>query len=199
VPVGLPERARLACGGHREPAAERTFDIRPQVFFLEQELDEFLALGLVLGVVKISPVLTSERYLIGVPSGLLGNEAVMMVPHTPSCRRRAVPGSNAGLLASSSHFAAIEIVKLCVITMVLLWNATLLSGSFQVVKDYTDTCVGCTPISPPGRTRTTIDRVPTYKTIVMTHNFTISDRGKVARRRNNPALTPNSAPPARSV
>ena len=35
--------------------------------------------ALFLALVKISPVLTSERYLIGVPSGLLGNEAVMMV------------------------------------------------------------------------------------------------------------------------
>ena len=36
---------------------------------------------------------------------------------------------------SSSHFAAIEIVALCVITVVLLWKATLLSGSFQLVDD----------------------------------------------------------------
>jgi hypothetical protein len=35
--------------------------------------------ALFLAAVNISPVLTSERYLIGVPSGLLGNEAVMMV------------------------------------------------------------------------------------------------------------------------
>src|SRR3982751_4649787 len=27
MPVSLPERARLACGGHREPAAERAFDV----------------------------------------------------------------------------------------------------------------------------------------------------------------------------
>jgi hypothetical protein len=31
--------------------------------------------------------------------------------------------------------AAIEIVALCVITVVLLWNATLLSGSFQLVAE----------------------------------------------------------------
>ena len=36
---------------------------------------------------------------------------------------------------SSSHLAAIEIVALCVITIVLLWKATLLSGSFQLVDD----------------------------------------------------------------
>src|SRR5436309_2713886 len=34
VPVSLPERARLACGGDREPAAERAFDVGPQIFFL---------------------------------------------------------------------------------------------------------------------------------------------------------------------
>ncbi|MDB5519609.1 MAG: hypothetical protein JWQ17_6367, partial [Tardiphaga sp.] len=34
-----------------------------------------------------------------------------------------------------NHFAAIEMVKLWVITVVLLWKATLLSGSFQVVDD----------------------------------------------------------------
>ena len=44
-------------------------------------------------------------------------------------------GVSAGLMESSYHFAAIEIVKLCVITVVLLWKATLLSGSFQVVDD----------------------------------------------------------------
>ena len=36
---------------------------------------------------------------------------------------------------SSSHFAAMEIVALWVITVVWLWNATLLSGSFQLVED----------------------------------------------------------------
>ena len=36
---------------------------------------------------------------------------------------------------SSNHFAAIEIVALCVMIVVLLWNATLLSGSFQLVAD----------------------------------------------------------------
>src|SRR5439155_1386821 len=34
---------------------------------------------------------------------------------------------------SSSHLAAIEMVALCVKMIVLLWNATLLSGSFQLV------------------------------------------------------------------
>ena len=37
--------------------------------------------------------------------------------------------------AAGFYFAAIEIVKLWVITIVLLWKATLLSGSFQVVED----------------------------------------------------------------
>ena len=36
---------------------------------------------------------------------------------------------------SSSHLAAIEIVALWVMTVVLLWKATLLSGSFQFVDD----------------------------------------------------------------
>src|SRR3981189_2437300 len=87
--------------------------------------------ALFLATVNIRPVLTSERYLIGVPSGLFGSDAVMMVSSyffLPSAR---CSGVSAGLLASSSHFAAIEIVKLCVITIVLLWKATLLSGSFQ--------------------------------------------------------------------
>ncbi len=49
MPVSLPERALLAGGGHREPAAERALDVGTEVFFLHQELDELLALGLVLG------------------------------------------------------------------------------------------------------------------------------------------------------
>ena len=40
-----------------------------------------------------------------------------------------------GLFESSSHLATIEIVALCVSRIVLLWNATLLSGSFQEVDD----------------------------------------------------------------
>src|SRR4030081_126794 len=91
-----------------------------------------LACALFFAAVKITPVLTSERYFIGDPSGLLGKEAVMMVSSyafLPAARCSSV---SAGLLASSSHFAAIEIVKLWVITMVLLWKATVLSGSFQV-------------------------------------------------------------------
>jgi hypothetical protein len=42
---------------------------------------------------------------------------------------------NALLFMSSSHLAAIEMVALCVITVVLLWKATLLSGSFQLVEE----------------------------------------------------------------
>src|SRR5206468_12535867 len=91
--------------------------------------------ALFLATANISPVLTSDRYLIGVPSGLFGNEAVMMVSSYAFLPAARCSGVRAGLLASSSHFAAIEIVKLCVITMVLLWNATLLSGSFQVVEE----------------------------------------------------------------
>src|SRR4249919_3054242 len=94
-----------------------------------------LASALFFAEVKISPVLTSERYLIGVPSGLLGNEAVMMVSSYAFFPAARCSGVSAGLLASSSHFAAMEIVKLCVITIVLLWKATLLSGSFQVVEE----------------------------------------------------------------
>src|SRR5258708_29423098 len=84
---------------------------------------------------KITPVLTSERYFIGVPSGLLGKEAVMMVSSYAFLPAPRCSGVSAGLLESSNHFAASEIVKLCVITVVLLWNATLLSGSFQVVEE----------------------------------------------------------------
>ena len=36
---------------------------------------------------------------------------------------------------SSNHLAAIEIVALCVMIVVLLWKATLLSGSFHDVDD----------------------------------------------------------------
>ena len=50
--VGLPEWALLACGRHREPAAERALDVGPKVFLLQQEFDELLAFGLVLGVGK---------------------------------------------------------------------------------------------------------------------------------------------------
>src|SRR3954453_144833 len=91
--------------------------------------------ALFLAAANISPVLTSERYLIGVPSGLLGKEEGMMASSCVFFPSARCSGVSAGLLASSSHFAAIEIVKLCVITIVLLWKATLLSGSFQVVED----------------------------------------------------------------
>src|SRR3954463_3904782 len=100
-----------------------------------RNLTNSLPSALFLAAAKISPVLTSERYLIGVPSGLLGKEAVMMVSSYAFLPAARCSGVNAGLLASSSHFAAIEIVKLCVITIVLLWKATLLSGSFQVVEE----------------------------------------------------------------
>src|SRR5262249_20784246 len=43
VAIGLPERARLARLGHREPAAERALDIGPHVLLLQQEADELLA------------------------------------------------------------------------------------------------------------------------------------------------------------
>src|ERR1700682_5497210 len=100
-----------------------------------RNLTNSLPSALFLATVKIRPVLTSERYLIGVPSGLLGSDAVMVVSSYTVLPAARCSGVSAGLLASSSHFAAIEIVKLCVITMVLLWKATLLSGSFQVVDD----------------------------------------------------------------
>src|ERR1700722_3889809 len=94
-----------------------------------------LASALFLAFAKISPVLTSERYLIGWPSGSLGKEAVMMVSSYAFLPAARCSGVSAGLFSSSSHLAAIEIVKLWVITMVRLWKATLLSGSFQVVDD----------------------------------------------------------------
>src|SRR5579871_6335558 len=53
--VGLPERALLACLRHREPAAERTFNIGTDVLLLEQEADELLAFRLVLGVGEDQP------------------------------------------------------------------------------------------------------------------------------------------------
>src|SRR5579863_6388148 len=93
------------------------------------------ATALCFAAVKIEPVLTSERYLIGVPSGLSGEEVVMMVSSLGCLPAARCSGVSAGLVESSNHFAAIEIVKLCVITIVLLWKATLLSGSFQVVEE----------------------------------------------------------------
>src|ERR1700741_5202726 len=91
--------------------------------------------ALFLAFAKMSPVLTSERDVMVEPSGAFGKEAVMM-----SCSYAFLPASrcswvSAGLVESSFHFAAIEIVKLWVITIVLLWKATLLSGSFQVVEE----------------------------------------------------------------
>ncbi len=41
----------------------------------------------------------------------------------------------AALFASSSHLAAMEMVALSVSRIVLLWKATLLSGSFQLVDE----------------------------------------------------------------
>src|SRR5450432_3546895 len=46
--ISLPERALLARGRYREPTAERALDVGPKVFFLHQEADELLGLGLVL-------------------------------------------------------------------------------------------------------------------------------------------------------
>src|SRR5436305_14344658 len=91
--------------------------------------------ALFFAAVKIAPVLTSERYLIGVPSGLFGNDAVMMVSSYAFLPAARCSGVSAGLIESSYHFAAIEMVKLWVITVVLLWKATLLSGSFQFVEE----------------------------------------------------------------
>src|SRR5690242_4740638 len=94
-----------------------------------------LPCSLCLALAKIRPVLTSGRYLIGVPSGLLGKDAVMMSSSYAFLPAARCSGVSAGLVESSNHLAAIEIVKLWVITIVLLWKATLLSGSFQVVED----------------------------------------------------------------
>ena len=69
------------------------------------------------------------------PSGVFGNDAVMMSSLIGLLAGGALLVVSAGLVESSNHFAAIEIVKLWVITIVLLWKATLLSGSFQVVDD----------------------------------------------------------------
>src|ERR1700720_2085956 len=38
MPVGLPERALLSGYRHREPAAQRAFDVRLEIFLLQQEL-----------------------------------------------------------------------------------------------------------------------------------------------------------------
>ena len=45
--------------------------------------------ALFLALAKISPVLTSDRYLMVDPSGAFGKEEVMMSSHRPSCRQRA--------------------------------------------------------------------------------------------------------------
>src|SRR5947207_8008650 len=44
MPVSLPERALLAGGRHREPADERALDLGTDILFLQQALDELLAL-----------------------------------------------------------------------------------------------------------------------------------------------------------
>src|SRR5712664_4601925 len=46
--VGLPERALLPGDRYREPAAQRAFDIRLEIFLLQQEFYKFLGLRLVL-------------------------------------------------------------------------------------------------------------------------------------------------------
>src|SRR3569833_4182022 len=50
--VRLPERALLARNRHREPAAERSLDVRPEIIFLHHESDELLGLLLVFGIGK---------------------------------------------------------------------------------------------------------------------------------------------------
>jgi len=64
----------------------------------------------------------------------------------------------------------------------------------QAMKDYTDTYIRAArrPPPPPGRIRTTTSPFHN-KTIVMTHNFTISIAAKMLDDSNNAALTPNSA------
>ena len=52
VRVALPERALLRRLGHREPAAERAFDVRREVGFVEHEGDELLGRDLVLRVLE---------------------------------------------------------------------------------------------------------------------------------------------------
>ena len=65
------------------------------------------------------------------PSGLFGKPAVAMFSATFFLAWSRCSWVSVGLLASSTHLATIEIVALCVRIDVLLWKATLLSGSFQ--------------------------------------------------------------------
>ncbi len=65
MPVRLPEGARLARLGHREPAAERTLDIGPHIVLLHQERDELLAFRLVLGIGEDQPGLDVGAVLDG--------------------------------------------------------------------------------------------------------------------------------------
>src|SRR5579871_2199386 len=74
--------------------------------------------ALCLAAVKINPVLTSERYLIMPPSGLCGNDAVMMsssYAFLPAARCSGVSfGVNDALIIFSSN----EILQLALSTSV---------------------------------------------------------------------------------
>ncbi len=84
---------------------------------------------------KITPVLIAARYTNGLPSGLLGNAAVAMSSVAFFFAVARSSGLSLSLFASSTHFETIEIVALCVISVVLLWKLTLLSGSFQLTDE----------------------------------------------------------------
>ena len=60
--IGLPERALLRRLGHREPAAQRTFDIRRQVFLLQAgRRRTSCAAALFLASLNTTPVFTAAR------------------------------------------------------------------------------------------------------------------------------------------
>ena len=133
--VGLPEGPFLSGLRHGEPAAKRAFHIGREVLFLQEEGHEFLGAGLVLGVLEDHADLHGRAILHLAAVRLVreagGDDELFVV----LLGLGAVASDRVALLASSSHLAAIEIVALWVSTVVLLWNATLLSGSFQLVAD----------------------------------------------------------------
>src|SRR5258706_16350719 len=84
---------------------------------------------------KITPTLTAERYCIGLPSGLFGNAPGAISSEEFFFASARCSGVSFSLFEPSSHFEAIEMVALCVIMIFLLWKATLLCGSFQLIAE----------------------------------------------------------------
>src|SRR4029453_2454257 len=119
--------------GNQRPSEPSTYGVR--LASSSMNATNFLAPSLFLAVLKITPVLTAARYTILEPSGLFGKAAwaISSVYFFLAVARSASVAPAFFML--SSHCAGMEIVALWVITVVLLWKATLLSGFFQLVDE----------------------------------------------------------------